>query len=126
MNPNVIVMKKGRIPFFSERKTTRENFRLTFTKTYILALVMIGFLGVYYVWTLNINATKGYKIRSLEIEQRNMIFERNLLNMKIAEAQSLSNVTGDKSTLVMVEAENPKFLILKDSSLTFMQPGSKE
>ena len=124
MNPNVIVMKRGRIPFFSERKTTRENYRLTFTKTYIMALLMIGILGIYYVWTLNQNATKGYTMRNLEIEQRNLILERNLLNMKIAEVQSLNNVTNDRSIMVMTSAENPKYLIVKDLNLTFLRNGT--
>lgn len=44
MNANVLVMKKGNFPFFSSRKTSRENFRLSFTETYVLALGLIGVL----------------------------------------------------------------------------------
>jgi hypothetical protein len=121
MNPNLIVMKKGRIPFFSERKTTRENYKLSFTNTYILALLMIWFLGIYYVWTLNVNATKWYVIRNLEIERRNLIFEDNLLNMKVAEVQSLNNVANDPSIMVMETAENPQYLVLKDMNLAFIK-----
>lgn len=126
MNPNVIVMKKGRIPFFSERKTTRENYKLSFTKTYILALLMIWFLWIYYVWTLNVNATKGYAIRNLELEQRTLVFEWNLFNMKIAEAQSLNNVSNNTSILVMENADNPKYLVLKDLNLAFLKTETKE
>lgn len=121
MNPNVIVMKKGRLPFFSERKTTRENYKLSFTKTYVIALLMIWFLWIYYVWTLNVNATKWYKIRNLEIQRRDLVFKENLLNMKIAEAQSLNNVANEPTTLVMETAENPKYLVLKDTNLALIK-----
>lgn len=121
MNPNIIVMKKWRIPFFSERKTTRENYKLSFTKTYIITLLMIGFLWIYYVWALNVNATKWYKIRNLEIQRRDLVFKENLLNMKIAEVQSLNNVANDPTTLVMETAENPKYLVLKDINLALIK-----
>lgn len=121
MNSNVIVMKKGRLPFFSERKTTRENYKLSFTKTYIIALLMIWFLWIYYVWTLNINATKWYTIRNLEIQRRDLVFKENLLNMKIAEIQSLNNVANDPTILVMETSENPKYLVLKDSNLALIK-----
>lgn len=126
MNPNVIVMKKWKLPFFSERKSSRENYKLSFTKTYVLALLVIWFLWIYYVWTLNVNATKWYTIRNLEIEQRNLIFEWNLLNMKIAEAQSLNNVSNDKAILVMENAENPKYLVLKDMNMAFLKWDSND
>jgi len=121
MNPNIIVMKKWRLPFFSERKTTRENYKLSFTKTYIIALLMIGFLWIYYVWALNVNATKWYKIRNLEIQRRDLVFKENLLNMKIAEVQSLNNVANDPATLVMETTENPKYLVLKDINLALIK-----
>lgn len=126
MNPNIIVMKKSRIPFLSERKTTRENYKLNFTKTYVLTLLMIGFLWIYYVWTLNLNATKWYKVRNLEIERRNVVFEQNLLNMKIAEVQSLENISNEPAILVMEVAENPKYLILNNNNLAFTKDSIKE
>ncbi len=58
MNSNILIAKKGHIPFFSERKSAREHYRLNFTQTYILAIIMIACLGIYYVWVLNENATK--------------------------------------------------------------------
>lgn len=121
MNPNLIVMKKWRIPFFSERKVSRENFKLSFTKTYILTLIMIWILWIYYVWTLNINATKWYTIRNLEIERRNLVVEENLLNMKIAEVQSLNNIFSDSIITSMQPVDSPKFLVLKDVNFALLQ-----
>ncbi len=120
MNPNLIVMKKWKIPFFSERKVSRENFKLSFTKTYILTLIIIWILWIYYVWALNINATKWYVIRNLEIERRNLVMELNLLNMRIAEVQSLSNIFSDDTISSMQQFDNPKFLVVKDMNVALL------
>lgn len=82
---------------------------------------MIGFLWIYYVWTLNVNATKWYTIRNLEIEYRNLKFEENLLSMKIAEVQSLNNISSDESTQVMESTDNPQYLVLKDMNMVFIK-----
>ncbi|MCK9272104.1 hypothetical protein M0P65_01020 [Candidatus Gracilibacteria bacterium] len=120
MNPNIIVMKRGKIPFFSERKTSRENYKMSFTNTYILTILMIGFLGIYYVWSLNVNATKGYQIRNLELERRTLMFEQNLLNMKIAEVESLNSISEENTTNIMESIENPNYLVLKDMNMAFI------
>lgn len=119
MNANVLVMKKGNFPFFSSRKTTRENYRFSFTETYVIALMVIGFLGVYYVFVLNMNATKGYNVRNLEITRKNLTFEQNLLNIKIAEAESLSTISENKAITPMQAIEAPKYLVTKDQLFTF-------
>ncbi|MGE4443861.1 MAG: hypothetical protein AB7E37_02635 [Candidatus Altimarinota bacterium] len=114
MNPNLIVIKKGHFRFFSERKTTRENFKLGVNTTYILALLFIGFLGIYYVWTLNVNATKGYNIRNLELLKNNLTVEKKLLEVKISELESLSSLTKWEGINNMEKLGNAQFLVVKD------------
>jgi len=121
MNANLIVMKKGRIPFFSDRKTTRENYRLSFTQAYIMTLLMIGFLGIYYVWTLNVSATTGYTVRGHEIERRNLNFALNQINLKIAEAESLTNLADNPSVAPMQPIDNPNYLVLQSYNLAFIK-----
>jgi hypothetical protein len=119
MNANLLVMKKGNIPFFSERKTTRENFKLSLRETYILAMGLIGVLGIYYVFVLNANATKGYSIRTLEIARKQYNFEENLLGIKIAEAEALSTVTNSSLVRTMEDIDSPRYIILQDSLYTY-------
>ncbi len=114
MNPNLIIIKSGHFRFFSERKTTRENFKLWINTTYILSLLFIWFLWIYYVWTLNINATKWYNIRNLEIQKNSLNVERELLEVKIAEAESLSNLMEWEWIDNMEKVENAEFLVVKD------------
>lgn len=114
MNPNLIVIKSGHFKFFSERKTTRENFKLWINTTYILSLLFIWFLWIYYVWTLNINATKWYNIRNLEIQRNNLSVEKELLEVKIAELESLSSLMKWDGIENMEKIENWEFLVVKD------------
>ncbi len=121
MNANLLVMKKGNLPFLSSRKTSRENYRLSFRETYILALSLIGILWIYYVFILNLNATKGYNVRSLEIERKNYVFEENLLNIKIAESESLATLSRSPLVETMEQIENPHYLVLKESLFTYQK-----
>lgn len=116
MNPNLIVLKKWHLNFLSERKTTRENFKLWVNTTYILSLLFIWFLGIYYVWILNINATIGYNVRSLELTKNNLTVEKDILDVKIAELESLSNLQKWEWTKNMLQIKNPEFLVIKDNN----------
>ncbi|MBP9779731.1 hypothetical protein KBD33_03875 [Candidatus Gracilibacteria bacterium] len=118
MNANVLVAKKGHISFFSERKAAREHFRLSFTQTYVLAIMMIACLGVYYVWILNQNATKGYNIRNLQMSYRDLLFKENLLDIRIAEGRSIDSIINSPVVARMENVEKPLFLVLKDSRFT--------
>lgn len=114
MNPNLIIIKSGHFRFFSERKTTRENFKLWINTTYILSLLFIWFLGIYYVWTLNINATKWYNIRNLELLKNNLIVEKELLEVKISELESLSSLMKWEWINNMEKVDKAEFLVVKD------------
>lgn len=114
MNPNLIVLKRGHLRFLSERKTTRENFKLWVNSTYILTLLFIGFLWIYYVWTLNVNATKWYNIRNLEIQKNSLKVERDLLEVKVAELESISNIMKWDWVEDMEKSTNSDFLVVED------------
>ncbi|PID84340.1 hypothetical protein CSB09_01580 [Candidatus Gracilibacteria bacterium] len=118
MNANVLVAKKGHIPFLSARKVAREHFRLSFTQTYILSIIFIACLGVYYIWLLNQNATKGFNIRTLQVESRELAFKENLLDIRIAQGKSIDAIMQSPIVLEMENVENPNILVQKDTSFT--------
>ncbi len=118
MNANVLVAKKWHIPFFSERKAAREYYRLSFTQTYILAIIMIALLGIYYVWVLNQNATKGYNIRTLQVQNRELSFQENLLDIRIAEGQSIGTIMNSSVVSGMENVDQPTFLVSRDQAVT--------
>lgn len=114
MNPNLLIVKKWHFGILPERKTTREEFKFNTNLTYILILFFIGFLWIYYVWTLNSNATKGYNIRKLEIEKRNLSIEKELLEVKIAELSSLSHLMKSSMLKNMEKVKSPEYLVYDD------------
>ena len=82
---------------------------------------MIGFLGIYYVWTLNVSATTGYTVRGHEIEKRDLNFALNQINLKIAEAESLTNLADTPSIAPMEPIDNPDYLVLQSYNLAFIK-----
>lgn len=113
MNPKMN-LKDFEKNFFSKRKQEKENFLLWINKTYTTILSVIVLLFVYYVWTLNVNATKWFSIRQLEIEKTNLLVEKELLDVKIAELESLTSIMKKDDTNNMEEAVNPNYIVVKD------------
>ena len=100
--------------FFSKRKKEKEKFNFWVTYTYVALLVIIILLFLYYVWILNVNATKGYDIIELELQKRNLLMEKERLDMKIAELESLTNIMNDSDLKNMEKVNDPNFLVIKD------------
>lgn len=93
----------------------REHFRLSFTQTYVLALIMIGMLLMGYAYLQNQHATRGYNIRTLQSEYRELVFKENLLDIRIAEAKSIDSVMGAEIINRMQNSQNSSFLVRTDS-----------
>jgi hypothetical protein len=77
-----------------------------------LGLTIIIF--VYYIWILNINATKGYDIRNLEIERQNLLLQKELLDVQISNLESLKNIEQEHQfDNLMEEITDPDFAVIK-------------
>lgn len=118
MNANVLIAKKWHIPFFSERRATRENFRLSFTQTYVLLVVLFAVLMGYYAFLTNQNATKGFSIINLQAENRELAFKENLLDIRIAEGKSIDVIMNSAIVTNMQDVVTPSYLVIKDSQFT--------
>ena len=113
MTPRILI-KDYKATFSSKRKKEKENFNFWLTSTYLIMLSVIAGLLLYYVWILNVNATKWYNIRQLEIEKRELMIEKELLDVKIAELESLSTIIKEDDTKSMENIENPDYLVIKE------------
>ncbi len=113
MNPKV-VLKESSKNFFSERKKEKESIEFWFNSTYTVLVALIWCLLIYYVWILNVNATQGYNIRQLEIEKNNLLLQKDLLDVKIAELESLGNILKEDDTKDMEKIEDPDYLVIKE------------
>lgn len=114
MNPKLILKQTNSTTFHSERKVEREKFEYWFNSTYSILLWLIGCLLVYYVWIINVNATLGYDVRNLKQEQKQLQVQKELLDVKIAELESLSNILKDDVAKDMEKVENPDYLVIKE------------
>ena len=112
MNPK-IVLKDFENNFRSKRKKQKEKFNFWVNSTYMIMLALIWIMLIYYVWIINTNATKGYNIRELEKEKINLLIEKELLDVKIAELESLDTIK-DWMIDEMEEVEEPDYLVIKE------------
>lgn len=101
--------------FFSKRLKDKEKFDFWVNYTFLSLLWIIILLFLYYIWILNANATKWYNIISLELEKRNLMIEKQRLDVKIAELESLSKIMTDDDLKNMEKVEDPNFLVIKDN-----------
>lgn len=58
----------------------------------------------------NLNATKGYRLRSLEHVRNQLLLQQEILNMEIAKAQSLAVLQADPKVQAMAKATRPKYV----------------
>lgn len=113
MNQKVVLEDFSR-NFFSKRKIEKEKFTFWVNYTFISLLILIVALLLYYIWILNVNATKWYNIISLEAEKKNLLMEAERLKMKIAELESLWNIMNDDDLKNMEKIDNANYLVIKD------------
>ena len=113
MNNNIVTQDFSQ-SYFSKRKKEKEKFKFWINSTYIALLTIISMLLLYYVWIQNVNATKWYNIRELENEKKNILMEKEQLEVKIAELDSFSNIMSENDLLNMEKIENPDYLVVND------------
>lgn len=84
------------------------------TQSTVLLMSSIGAiilaLALLILFHENANATKGYQLRGLEKERSMLLLEQEILNMQIAEAQSLGRLQGDAQIQSMTAATKPRFV----------------
>jgi len=73
-------------------------------------LVVTCILSLLFLSHSNRVATKGHRIVQLRAERDRLITANEVLNMKIADLQSLQNLENDPRILSMVDAADPKFV----------------
>lgn len=64
---------------------------------------LILVLALLILFHQNANATKGYMLRTLERERSKLLTEEEVLNMEIAQEQSLKQLKGDPQIQAMID-----------------------
>ncbi len=80
----------------------------------VLLLAVIGtliiVLALLILFHHNLNATKGYKLRSLEFQRSQLLLEQEVLNMQVAKSQSLLVLQEDPQVKTMLKLTKPKYV----------------
>ena len=98
----------------------RSSLKRMMSSSTMLLLVVVGaliiVLALLILFHHNLNATKGYRLRTLERARSQLLLEQEVLNMQIARSQSLEALSTDPLVLNMTKPKNPKY-IQADASL---------
>lgn len=80
----------------------------------VLLMVAIGslilILALLILFHENANATKGYRLRTLQRQYSQLLLEDEVLNMQIAQQQSLEVLQNDPAVQTMQQPKKPKYL----------------
>lgn len=93
------------------RRQSLNRMILASTTTLLVATGgLIVLLALMILFNENYNATKGYKLRTLERERSQLLLTEEILKMHIAEAQALETFQSDPKINSMVEPQYPLYL----------------
>ena len=79
-----------------------------------LLMVSIGslilVLALLILFHENANATKGYRLRSLEHERSSLLLKEEVLRMEMAQAQALENLQSNKRIKAMIPLRTSRYI----------------
>lgn len=98
----------------SSHNTKRSTLGELVDQSTMLLMAVIGslilILALLILFHENANATKGYKLRSLEYQRTQLLLEQEIQQMQIAQQQALGKLQEDPGIKAMVQARNPAYV----------------
>lgn len=92
----------------------RHSLGRLMTSSTALLLSVIGaliiVLALLILFHHNTNATKGYKLRTLERARSELLLEQEVVNMQIAKSNSLESLQHDAQIQTMQKPTKPKYV----------------
>ncbi len=105
--------------FASFAAPRRRSLGRMMSSSTVLLLIVIGtliiVLALLILFHHNLNATKGYRLRSLERARGELLLEQEVLNMQIAKSQSLENLRNDPQVQAMLKPKSSRYIQSEDS-----------
>ncbi len=95
---------------FMRRKTLSQRVELSITSLILVTLILVGMISLAYLVHSNLNATKGYALKTLELQRSKLLMENEVWDMQIAKVKSLDTLQNDPSIKMMVRADQPLFI----------------
>lgn len=103
--------------FISNRTKAKQELTKWVNSTFVTIIWLIIFLFIYYLGTLNANATMWYSIREFEREISQLKSQKDIMETKIANIKSLDNISNDSfSNTDMLEVKKFESLVISDDT----------
>lgn len=100
--------------FHSSAVTKRSSLGKMVDQSTVLLMFAIGslilLLALLILFHENANATKGYRLRTLERERSQLLLEEEVLKMQVAQRQALEELQNDKKVQAMIPPKNPLYV----------------
>jgi hypothetical protein len=100
--------------FQSSAVTKRSSLGKMVDQSTVLLMFAIGslilLLALLILFHENANATKGYRLRTLERERSQLLLEEEVLKMQVAQRQALEELQNDKKVQSMIPPKNPLYV----------------
>lgn len=100
--------------FSSSAVTRRSSLGKLIDQSTVLLMVCIGslilLLALMILFHENANATKGYRLRTLEYERSQLLLEEEVQKMQVAQQQSLETLQNDPKIHEMIPAKRKTYV----------------
>lgn len=100
--------------FQSSAVTRRSSLGKLIDQSTVLLMVCIGslilLLALMILFHENANATKGYRLRSLEFERSQLLLEEEVQKMQVAQEQSLETLQNDPKINAMTTTQKKTYM----------------
>ncbi|MFA6523013.1 MAG: hypothetical protein WCS85_01450 [Candidatus Peribacteraceae bacterium] len=97
-----------------KEQTHRQTLGALVAQSTVLLMTCIGtlimLLALLILFHENATATKGYQLRGLQKERSMLLLEQEVLNMQIAESQSLQHLQNDPQVTNMLLPKRPTYV----------------
>ena len=110
MNSHILITKRWYIPFFSNRRASRDNFRLGYQQTSIFCVLLIWLLWVYNVYSYNKSSTISYEISEISKQNRDLKSKLERMQVVVADYESSDNIETAWNNMGMVAAGTPIYI----------------
>lgn len=95
---------------FVRRQTLSQKVEVGITSLAFAIVLLVGIISLVYLAHSNRNATKGYALKTLELQRSKLMMENEVWDMEIAKVKSLETLQGDPKIRSMVRADQPQFI----------------
>ncbi|PIZ71346.1 hypothetical protein COY07_05145 [Candidatus Peregrinibacteria bacterium CG_4_10_14_0_2_um_filter_43_11] len=98
-------------PFVSvQRRPLSQKIEVGVTSLVFVIVVLVSMISLVYLAHANRNATKGYALKTLELQRSKLVMENEVWDMEIAKVKSLNTLQNDPKILSMVKATQPLYV----------------